>query len=276
VGALTTAPIFSGQTVHLLVFNAPDFSIVSQVSDNGDLTVPMVGPVHIVGLNSDTAGKMIADRLSSLNLVNSPHVAVTVDTQALGVTVLGEVHSPGIYPPTGKERLSDLLAQAGGMTANTGRVIEISNVNTPDKKIELAWDPTMHNTASYDVQVHAGDSVIVRPCGIAYVGGNVGKPGAYSLCGSPVITLSALVDMAGGVMRLNNDSHTYLVRTRPDGSRVVAQVNIAHIQKAKTADMPIQEDDIVFVSPSGLKLVANQLVTWAGMVAGPLIYATVK
>ncbi|MGD0912506.1 MAG: polysaccharide biosynthesis/export family protein [Terracidiphilus sp.] len=273
VGSLTDAPIFPGETVHILVFDAPDFSIVGQVSDGGDIAVPMAGPVHVAGLNSQTAEQAIAERLKSLDLVTSPKVTVTVDTQAMGITVLGGVNLPGIYQPSGKPLLSDLLAMAGGMTTTTGRVIEISNVGSPDKKTDLPWDPTMHNTSNYDMPVQPGDRVIIRPCGIAYVGGNVGKPGAYPLCGSQTTTLAELVDLAGGVLRFNSDSRTYIIRTRPDGSRFVIQVNINHVQKAKSADLAIQEDDIVYVTPSTLKLVLTQALSWAVSVSGPIIYS---
>jgi protein involved in polysaccharide export with SLBB domain len=37
----------------------------------------------------------------------------------------------------------------------------------------------MHNTENFDRPVAPGDRVLVRACGIAYVGGNVMKPGAY-------------------------------------------------------------------------------------------------
>jgi polysaccharide biosynthesis/export protein len=273
VGALTDAPIFAGETVHLTVFNAPDFSIVSQVSDGGDIAVPMAGPLHIAGMNSKEAGQAISDRLKNMNLLTDPRVAVTVDTQAMGITVLGEVHSPGIYPPSGKQMLSDLIAMAGGMTGNTGRVVEVSNISAPEKRTDLPWDPTLHNTANSDILLHPGDRVIVRPCGIAYVGGNVGRPGAYSLCSSQTTTLSELVDLAGGVNRFNSNSHTYIIRTREDGSRVVMQINIDHILKAKAPDVPIQEDDIIYVTASAVKLVAVQAVSWAVSVGGPLIYS---
>ncbi len=272
VGALTDSPIFPGETVHILVFDAPDFSLVTQVSDGGDVAVPMAGAVHVAGLNSATAGQAIAEKLQSMDLVTSPHVTVTVDTQAMGITILGEVRNPGIYQPSGKQLLSDVLAMAGGLSDNTGRVIEISNVSNPDKRVDLPWDPTMHNTANYDTQLHPGDHVLVRPCGIAYVGGNVGRPGAYSLCGSRVTTLSQIVDLAGGVQRFNSNSHTYLIRTKEDGTRVVIQVNIDKILKAKAADLPIQEDDVVYVTASALKLVAQEAVGWAISITGPLIY----
>ncbi len=272
VGSLTDAPIFAGETVHVLVFDAPDFSIVGQVSDGGDIALPMAGVVHIAGLNSQTAGQLIADRLRSLDLLTSPQVAVTVDTQALGITVLGEVRSPGIYQLSGKSMLSDLLAMAGGVSSDSGRVLEISNANSPDKKTDLPWDPTLHNTANFDLPVHPGDRIIIKPCGIAYVGGNVGKPGAYPLCASQITTLSEIVAMAGGVSRFTSESRTYIIRNKPDGTRVVIQVNIDRIQRAKAADVSIQEDDIVYVTPSSIKLVATQAMAWAVSLGGPLIY----
>ena len=274
MGVLSEGPIYPGETVHVLVFDAPDFSFVEQVSENGDIAVPMAGAVHLAGLNSEKAQQAVTERLVALDLVMNPRVTVTVESQAMGITVLGEVRAPGIYELNGKHLLSDLLATAGGMTANTGRVIEISNVSAPEKVAALAWDPTMHNIANYNQEVHPGDRVLVRPCGIAYVGGNVGKPGAYSLCGSPVMTLSEVVAMAGGVVRLSAASHTYLIRTRPDGSRIATQIDLPRIQKAKAADVPVQEDDIVYVSPSALKLALNQAVAWAGSSISPLIYIT--
>jgi polysaccharide export outer membrane protein len=272
IGSVTNRPIFPGETVHVLVFNAPDLSIVMQVSRDGDIAVPVVGAIHLEGLNSLTAEQLIEARLKDLNVVNNPHVTVTVDAPDMGITVLGEVHTPGIYQPTGKHALSDLLAMAGGMTGNAGRQIEISSADAPGKEMALPWDPTMHNTSNYNVDVHPGDRILVRPCGIAYVGGNVGKPGAYSLCGSKVMTLSEIVAMAGGANRFTKSSHTYIIRTQGDGTRVATLVDIYRIQKAKAADPAIREDDIVYVSTSTLKEVLTQAEGWALSVASPLIY----
>ena len=276
MGVISDTPIYPGETVHVLVSDATDFSVVAEVSEKGEIAIPMAGAVHLAGLNSEKAQQAVAERLVALDLVMNPRVTVTVENEAMGITVLGEVHAPGIYELSGKHLLSDLLATAGGMTTNAGRVIEISNVRTPDKAAALAWDPTMHNTANYNREIHAGDRILVRPCGIAYVGGNVGRPGAYSLCGSPVMTLSELVAMAGGVQRLSSPSHTYLIRTRPDGSRIATQINVTQIQKGKAADVPVQEDDIIYVSPSALKMVANQAVAWAGSALNRVEYVGIN
>jgi len=272
VGGLTDEPIFPGETVHITVFNAPDFSINAQVSENGDIPLPIVGVVHLAGLNSAGAEKLLTSQLKNLNLIKDPHVTVTVDSLSTGITVLGEVRDPGIYQPPGKHLLSDLIAAAGGMTANTGRVIEISNDRTPGKEMDIPWDPTMHNTNNYNLPIHPGDRVLVKACGIAYVGGHVAKPGAYSLCGSPTMTLSEVISMAGGVSAYTAEKRTVLIRTQPDGTKTAMQFDLHRILMGKEADPRVQEDDIVYVTPSPLKLATSQAIAYALTLAGPLIY----
>ena len=202
--------------VHINVFDAPDFSLVTRVSESGDVPYPILGVFHIAGLNSAAAAGELARQLKDRNLIADPEITVTVDSTTTGITILGEVHSPGVYPPPGKHQLSDLLAIAGGLTANTGRIIEITNERNPGKKDYVSWDPTMHNTENFDHPVASGDRVLVRACGIAYVGGNVGKPGAYSLCGSPQVTLSELMALAGGTAPASALKHTLSGRNRTE------------------------------------------------------------
>jgi polysaccharide biosynthesis/export protein len=276
VGELSLEPISPGQTVHVNVFNVPDFSITARVSDTGEIPYPMVGTVNVGGMTSAEAAKMLVERLTSLNLVVDPHVIVTVDSSSNDITILGEIRTPGIYPTPGKHMLSDVIAMAGGLTANTGRVIEISNQKKPGQLESLPWDPTLHNLATYDRTVTAGDRIVVRPCGIAYVGGHVLKPGAYSLCGSAKMTVSEMVAIAGGIAPLTSYKHTYLVRVQPDGTRAVSQLDVQKILQSKAADPVIHEDDILYISPSVLKDALTRASGFALSLVGPLLYTYSK
>ena len=274
IGGLSEGPISPGEVVHINVFDAPDFSLITRVSESGEVPYPILGSFHIGGLNSVAAASALAKALKDRDLMADPEVTITVDSSSTGITVLGEVHSPGIYPPPGKQQLSDLLATAGGLTGNTGRIIEISNDQNPGKKEFVSWDPTMHNTENFDRPIHAGDRVLVRACGIAYVGGNVVKPGAYSLCGSPNMTLSEVIALAGGVAPSSALSHTYLVRPQPDGTRVVEQIDVKKVLTSRVSDPIVHEDDIIYVSPSPLKAVLKSAVTFAMSVAPSVLFIT--
>ena len=272
IGGLSDGPILEGEVVHIIVFDAPDFSLVTRVSQSGDIPYPILGQVHIGGLNSVSAANMLAKELKDRNLMLDPEISVTVDSSSTGITILGEVHTPGIYPPPGKHQLSDLLALAGGLNANTGRVIEITHVHDPGNPEYLSWDPTMHNTENFDRPVSPGDRVLVRACGIAYVGGNVAKPGAYSLCGSPKMTLSEVMSLAGGVAPNASTSKTYIVRPQPDGTRVVEQVDLKKVLTSRIADPIVHEDDIIYVSPSPLKAVLKGAESFALSISPELLY----
>jgi len=272
IGSLTDEPISPGETVHVYVFHAPDFSFTTKVSESGDIPFPMLGVVHLAGLSSQTAADLIGSELTKRNLMLDPNVTVTVDTTSTGITVLGEVRLPGIFPPLGKRSLSDLIAAAGGMTASAGRVIEISNARSPEKKTYIPWDPTMRNTTNYDLPVHPGDRVLVEACGFVYVGGSVIKPGAYALCGTPNMTLSEVLALAGDLNLTASERHTIIIHTQPDGSRIVQEYNLGKILRAKAGDPFVKEDDIVYVAASNVKLMTARAMQFTLNLAGPLLY----
>jgi protein involved in polysaccharide export with SLBB domain len=130
----------------------------------------------------------------------------------------------------------------------------------------------MHNTENFDRPVSPGDRVLVRACGIAYVGGNVMKPGAYSLCGSPHMTLSEVMALAGGVAPSSSTSKTYIVRSQPDGTKIVEQVDLKKILTSRVADPIVHEDDIIYVSPSPLKVALKGALAFALAITPALLY----
>jgi len=272
IGSLSDGPISPGEIVHINVFDAPDFSFTTRVSESGDIPFPILGQVHIQGLNSLSASQMLASELKDRNLMLDPEVSVTVDSSKTGITILGEVHSPGVYPPIGKHQLSDLLAMAGGLNANTGRLIEITHEGKPGEPEYVSWDPTMHNTQNFDRAVLPGDRVLVRACGVAYVGGNVIKPGAFSLCGSVRATLSEVMALAGGVSPNSAMNKTYIVRAQSDGTRVVEQVDLKKVLTSRVADPIVHEDDIIYISPSPIKAVLKGALTFALGASTSLLY----
>jgi polysaccharide biosynthesis/export protein len=272
IGSLTDEPIIAGEMVHILVFGAPDFSVTARVSDSGNIPYPILGAVHLAGLNSAGAAAEIGKQLKARDLIVEPEVTVTVDSTVTGITVLGEVRIPGIYAPPGKRMLSDLLAMAGGLTTNSGRIIEISNYHSPSKKEYVSWDPTMRNTDNFDRLVSPGDRVLVRSCGVIYVGGNVSRPGAYPVCGSKKVTMSEVIALAGGIAPNAKESHSYLVREQLDGTSVAQMFDVRKVLASRVADPVVHEDDIVYISPSPLKVALKAAMGFATTLTPSLLY----
>lgn len=85
------------------------------VREDGNITLPLVGDVAVVGLTPTDAAETIRRRLDGLVL--DPRVSVAVrDGKSEYVSVTGEVRTPGQYPLQQGDTVLHLIARAGGLT----------------------------------------------------------------------------------------------------------------------------------------------------------------
>jgi polysaccharide export outer membrane protein len=115
------------------------------------------------------------------------------------------------------------------------------------------WDPTLRENDNAELQLKTGETVLVSRCGVVYVGGNVGRPGAYPLCDSNHTTLSEVIALAQGAKPSSYTQRTLLLRTSGSGTRVVQTVKLEDVLRGRKMDITMQPDDILFIPPSVLK-----------------------
>src|SRR5437588_9351396 len=95
-----------GDLLEVGVYNVPELSTKARVGNSGDVYLPLIDYVHVGDLTVEEAQTLIAKRLSDGGFVRSPHVTIFVDeSSSQGVTILGEVGKPGIYPNLGDHKL---------------------------------------------------------------------------------------------------------------------------------------------------------------------------
>lgn len=87
------------------------------VDSAGDINFPVLGKIHIAGLTREQVADKIKEDLVNADLVKAP--IVTVEYVNTGISVIGEVKSPGRYE-FNRDRLTiiDALAMAGDLTMN--------------------------------------------------------------------------------------------------------------------------------------------------------------
>jgi polysaccharide export outer membrane protein len=266
-GSNSSAPLIAaGDDVEVAVYGAPDLSMHGRVGADGAISMPLVGYVRIAGLSSSEAEQAIGDRLRRDNVVNHPQVSVYVKEYTSGeISVAGEVAKPGVYPALGPHRLFDLLQDAGGLTERAAdRVIISHRSGGAQSPVQLPKDP--EELAHLNINVLPGDTVVVPKAGIVYMLGAVNKPGGYLLnSGETVLQILAA---AGGPTQAAALGGTKMLRRTSTGlqERPVPLKNLMH---AKTPDIPLQADDIIFVPTSRMKEVLNAgaLATTAGTAA---------
>ena len=256
-------PIHAGDIVEVNVFDAPEYSIRMPVSPAGQIAIPYAGLFHIEGMTSIEAAHAIAELFIQSQILRDPRVIVTTQQFGYSVTVMGEVRSPGIFPLAGKKRLIDLLTQAGGITNQAGHIIEIFASGSMKNPQTVLWDPTLRENDNAELEIKTGETILVSKCGVVYVGGNVGRPGAFPLCESNHTTLSEVIALAQGSKPNSYSQRTILMRTSGKGTRVVQTVKLEDVLRGKSVDITMQPDDILYIPPSILKAAGKTALTAA-------------
>lgn len=175
----------AGDVIRITVFQNPDLTTETRVSENGNITFPLVGSVSVGGRSIANAEKNIADHLRDGGYVLQPQVSILpLQIRGNQVAVLGHVNKPGRYPlETLNTRLSDMLATAGGISSTgsdevilvgerDGKPLRVT-INIPE--IFAAGD------FSKDQKLHDGDRIYVQRAPSFYIYGAVNKPGIYRL-----------------------------------------------------------------------------------------------
>jgi polysaccharide export outer membrane protein len=256
-------PIHPGDIVEVQVFDAPEYSVRMPVSPAGQIAIPYAGLFHIEGMTSIEAANAIARLFVQQQILRDPRVIVTTQQFGYSVTVMGEVKSPGIYPLAGKKRLVDMLTEAGGITDRAGHVIEIFPSGSMKNPQTVLWDPTLRENDNAELEIKTGQTILVSRCGVVYVGGNVGRPGAFPICESNHTTVSQVIALAQGARSNSYGNRTLLLRSTGNGTRVVQKVKLEDMLRGRTVDITMQPDDILFIPPSILKAAGKTALTAA-------------
>jgi polysaccharide biosynthesis/export protein len=256
-------PIRPGDIVEVQIFEAPEYSVRMPVSPAGEIAIPYAGLFHIEGMTSIAAAQAIASLFAQQQILRDPRVIVTTQQFGYSVTVMGEVKSPGIYNLAGKKRLIDMLTEAGGVSDRAGHVIEIFPSGSMKNPQTVLWDPTLRENDNAELEIKTGETILVSRCGVVYVGGNVGRPGAFPLCDSNHTTLSEIIALAQGTKPSSWSQRTLLLRSSGSGTRVVQKVKLDDVLRGRAVDITMQPDDILFIPPSALKAVSKTIATSA-------------
>src|SRR6185437_10633246 len=113
-------PLGPGDVLRIQVFQNPDLTTETRVSENGNITYTLIGNVDVGGLDIAAAEKKIAAALKKGGFIRQPQVNIVVlQMRGNQVSVFGQVTRPGRFPLETLSRVSDMLAMAGGAT-NTG------------------------------------------------------------------------------------------------------------------------------------------------------------
>jgi len=258
--------------VKVLGTTDPDFSPKLRIDAQGVITLPYAGAVRVAGRTAEDAALLIEATFRDKDILKDPHVSVTVVEYATqGVTVLGEVKNPGVYPLLGTHNLLDLMSAAGGVTPTAGKGVTITHREDPSHPEIVNVETKPGSTSAFNVDVRPGDTIVVSHAGIVYVLGDVAKPGGFLIENSDRLTVLQAIALAQGTNRTASLNHTKLIRKTNVGHEEVL-VPLNRILADKVADQMLADGDILFIPSSGPKNALRSMESILPSVAGAAIY----
>lgn len=233
----------SGDVLRISVYQNPDLTLETRVSEAGVLSFPLLGTIKIGGLSVTQAEKLIADGLKSGNFVKQPQVTIVVlQVKGNQASVLGQVNRPGRFPiEVADMRLTDLLANAGGVASNGAEIVILSGTRNGQAfrtEIDL---PALFAPGgrSQDILVQNGDVLWVDRAPMVYIYGEVQRPGAMRL--ERGMTLMQSLATGGGLTQRGTEKGIRVHRKGADGKVQILQAAM---------DESLKDGDVVYVRES--------------------------
>jgi len=250
--------IGGGDLLEVTVYGAPEFNKLQiRVSESGTVVLPFIGAQHVEGLTAGEIESTITRQLADGGYFHDPQVSVFVrDYSSQGISVLGEVQKPGLYPAFGARRLFDAISMAGGLTPKAGKLVKISHRNQPDKPVVITLGDDRRGSIEGNTVLSPGDTVLVSKAGIVYVVGDVHLPGGFVMENGHMTVLQALA-LAQGANPTASLNKAKLIRTT-DGKQSQTPVALKRILTAKAGDLSLAPGDILFVPSSMQKSAARR------------------
>lgn len=250
--ASTSAPVTAqsadyrlgpGDVLRIVVFQNPDLTLETRVSESGVISFPLLGAVKVGGMASNQAEKAIADGLRNGNFVKQPQVSVLVlQVRGNQVSVLGQVNRPGRYPiEVSDMRLTDVLATAGGTAPSGAELVTVVGTrNGQPYRVEIDLPKVFAaGGRGDDISVQNGDVVWVDRSPVIYIYGEVQRPGGLRL--ERGMTVMQALATGGGLTARGTEKGMRVHRRGADGKLQVIQ---------PAMDDTLRDGDVVYVRES--------------------------
>ncbi|MGD0986652.1 MAG: polysaccharide biosynthesis/export family protein [Candidatus Sulfotelmatobacter sp.] len=247
----------AGDLIEVGVYNVPELSTKARIGNSGDVYLPLIDYVHVADLTVEEAQALIEKRLDDGGFVRNAHVTIFLDESAnQGVTVIGEVTKPGVYPLLGDRKLYDLISAAGGFSQSAGRKVSIIRPHDPSSPITVSLPRNLADDLQDNIEILPGDTINVPKAPIVYVVGDVGRPAGLLIDNGTLTVLQALA-LAGGTNHTAKLGRVCIIRKGPAGM-TETRIPLKKMLEAKAPDVTMQADDILFVPLSGVRVAAAQ------------------
>jgi polysaccharide export outer membrane protein len=247
------APIGPRDVIEVKVFQDPNLTTKTTVTDDGRITMPLIGKVNVSGLTPSELEARIKSLLEA-KYINKADVSVTVvEAGSKPISVIGAVNRPGRIGITGNINLIQAITQAGGLSSGYGRTLYVLRTapNGLTEQISVDIDDLMiRGNPDLNLPLRANDVINVPVDGSIniYVLGEVMHPGSVQFRRSQTPTLLQALASAGGPT--DRASRGVILKRIVNGTETTAQYNYRKIIDGRQPDVALLDGDRIILTGS--------------------------
>ena len=227
-----------GDMLKISVYNNPDLSLETRITETGTISFPLLGQVDLGGITASAAEKKIASQLESGGFVKQAQINIlVVQFQSKMVSVLGSVFKPGRYPLDRATNLAELLALAGGVASDGSDLITVIGKSG---KVEYDLRNIVKNgDGSHNINLMGGEIVYVPRAPMFYIYGEAQRPGSFRI--ERDMTVMQALAQGGGPTSRGTQRDVKLHRRNANG--------VVDVLTPKLTDL-VMQDDVLYIKES--------------------------
>lgn len=193
----------AGDELVIDIWGAAENTYRLEVSNEGNISIENLGPIHVSGLTIEEAEQRIRGQLEQLyaGLRDNPDQDTWAQVslgrvRSIQVTLMGEINAPGTYTLPSLATVFNALYRSGGPNPN-GSFRKIQVIRGEEVVAELdMYDFLVHGDQSDNIRLRDQDIIKVDPyVERVAVEGEVKRPGLYETDGEE--SLAELIRYAG-------------------------------------------------------------------------------
>lgn len=235
-------PLGPGDILRIQVFQNPELTTETRVSESGSITFPLIGNIEVGNLSISSAETKIAGALANGGFVRQPQVNIVVlQIRGNQVSVLGQVNRPGRFPLETLSRVSDMLAVAGGTTPGGDDFAIVAGVRNGKSFRKVVDIPAIYldEKSEDNIYLAGGDTIYVHRAPVFYIYGEAQRPGAYRI--ERHMTVMQALAQGGGPTSRGSEWRLRLHRKNSAGKVEKLSPEMTDV---------VQPDDIIYVRES--------------------------
>jgi protein involved in polysaccharide export with SLBB domain len=261
-----------GDVLEVSVVGEPVVSGPVTVSPDGNIVLPLVGPVFV----NDLTLPQVTDKVKAAlkDFIREPQIVVAMrqaSPRRQFAYLLGQVARPGVYEMQEGWTVADLVAVAGGPapSAALSKAFILRKSETIPVNLEQLL---IDGNTSANLPLTSGDLVIVPETrSRVVIMGQVNKPGPYLLkAGDRVVDV---LSSAGGPTP-NAGTHQIGIIRQKESKPTVTPVDIDKFYKSgdMSQNLALEPGDIIYVPEKAQGLDWNKVLSILGGLVFPVLW----